>query len=201
MARIDPQLKLRVSDELKDLITKAAKNNNRSVNAEIVARIEAYDAIYEHMRQLASDNERLSGELDATKHALSEQKRISDGLQKLLKDHYDEARSKSDNEQETLNAIESRFNDLKKQSDYLESLKEAMREELAELSRERGDIDAQRDWLLEKQSAALEELAKTNKITGQLLEKFRDAFLDAASGNREELEKMIGTFAKAFPNE
>jgi len=40
MAREDPQLKLRLTVEMKDRIAEAAKANNRSVNAEIVARLE-----------------------------------------------------------------------------------------------------------------------------------------------------------------
>jgi hypothetical protein len=41
MGREDPQLKLRLTELLKERITDAAKANGRSVNAEIVARLEA----------------------------------------------------------------------------------------------------------------------------------------------------------------
>ncbi|KAA1182110.1 Arc family DNA-binding protein [Rhizobium tropici] len=41
MAREDPQLKLRLTEELKALVTNAAKANGRSVNAEIVSRLES----------------------------------------------------------------------------------------------------------------------------------------------------------------
>lgn len=40
MAREDPQLKLRLSERLKDRVAKAAKEANRSVNAEIVQTLE-----------------------------------------------------------------------------------------------------------------------------------------------------------------
>ncbi len=40
MAREDPQLKLRLSEEMKERISNAARENNRSVNAEIVARLQ-----------------------------------------------------------------------------------------------------------------------------------------------------------------
>lgn len=40
MGREDPQLKLRLSEEMKDKVTAAAKANGRSANAEIVARLE-----------------------------------------------------------------------------------------------------------------------------------------------------------------
>ncbi|RUM18712.1 Arc family DNA-binding protein [Rhizobium phaseoli] len=39
MGREDPQLKLRLPEEMKDKITEAAKTMGRSVNAEIVARL------------------------------------------------------------------------------------------------------------------------------------------------------------------
>lgn len=41
MSREDPQMKLRIPAELKQLIEDAAKANGRSMNAEIVARLEA----------------------------------------------------------------------------------------------------------------------------------------------------------------
>ncbi|WP_117195101.1 Arc family DNA-binding protein [Rhizobium terrae] len=44
MGREDPQLKLRLTEEMKAKITDAAKANGRSVNAEIVARLEAYES-------------------------------------------------------------------------------------------------------------------------------------------------------------
>jgi hypothetical protein len=40
MGREDPQLKLRLTEALKEAVTEAAKTNNRSVNSEIVARLE-----------------------------------------------------------------------------------------------------------------------------------------------------------------
>lgn len=45
MAREDPQLKLRLNEELKDQIVQSAERNNRSMNAEIVARLEEYSML------------------------------------------------------------------------------------------------------------------------------------------------------------
>ncbi|CDN92505.1 Arc family DNA-binding protein [Agrobacterium tumefaciens] len=60
MGREDPQLKLRLSEELKHRVTEAARRNNRSVNAEIVSLLE--DAfiteIYaENMEKLAIERQ------------------------------------------------------------------------------------------------------------------------------------------------
>lgn len=41
MSREDPQLKVRVTEEMKAWLTETARANGRSVNAEIVARLEA----------------------------------------------------------------------------------------------------------------------------------------------------------------
>lgn len=40
MTREDPQMKLRLPTELKDVLTAAALKNNRSLNAEVVKRLE-----------------------------------------------------------------------------------------------------------------------------------------------------------------
>ncbi|WP_311769730.1 Arc family DNA-binding protein [Burkholderia sp. Bp9090] len=40
MTREDPQMKLRLPAELKDVLTAAAQENNRSLNAEVVKRLE-----------------------------------------------------------------------------------------------------------------------------------------------------------------
>lgn len=40
MARDDPQMNVRLPSDLKDRIERSARNNNRSMNAEIVTRLE-----------------------------------------------------------------------------------------------------------------------------------------------------------------
>ena len=55
MTREDPQLKLRLPEEMRDRIATAAKQNNRSMNAEILARLEVSLATEEGF----SRNERL----------------------------------------------------------------------------------------------------------------------------------------------
>lgn len=45
MSRQDPQFKLRMTEELRDQIAEAAKASNRSMNAEIIARLEQSFAI------------------------------------------------------------------------------------------------------------------------------------------------------------
>lgn len=67
----DPQFKLRFTPELRDQIEAAAKANNRSMNAEIVARLEEFPrlrqvraASLKDRARLADDKERLEWELE-----------------------------------------------------------------------------------------------------------------------------------------
>jgi hypothetical protein len=59
MAREDPQLKLRLSEEMKQQIADAAKANGRSVNAEIVARIEMAESLKELLSNFELAKERI----------------------------------------------------------------------------------------------------------------------------------------------
>lgn len=66
MARQDPQIKLRLPDELKNKISSAAEKNGRSMNAEILSRLELsidfedeYGTIEEVMREVWNDIEKL----------------------------------------------------------------------------------------------------------------------------------------------
>lgn len=62
MAREDPQLKLRLPEELKTRIADAARENGRSVNAEIVARLSGNE-LSEERFALAADLWRVSNEI------------------------------------------------------------------------------------------------------------------------------------------
>lgn len=55
MAREDPQLKLRVTDQMRAKLVYAARANNRSVNAEIVHRIEESFARDSWLAEIGSD--------------------------------------------------------------------------------------------------------------------------------------------------
>ncbi|WAJ31176.1 Arc family DNA-binding protein [Antarcticirhabdus aurantiaca] len=66
MAREDPQMKLRLPEALKTAIAKAAEANGRSLNAEIVQRLEQsigfeeeYGPLEEVMREVWNDIEKL----------------------------------------------------------------------------------------------------------------------------------------------
>ena len=52
MSREDPQLKLRLAPDLKNRVQDAARTNNRTMNAEIVARLES---TFSNSQMIASD--------------------------------------------------------------------------------------------------------------------------------------------------
>lgn len=77
----DPQFKLRMPLALKEIIEAAAVKNNRSMNAEMVGRLEAYDAIWAQMIELAGEKDRLEGKLAALRAADT-----TEGLLRILED-------------------------------------------------------------------------------------------------------------------
>ncbi|MDK1377121.1 MULTISPECIES: Arc family DNA-binding protein [unclassified Sinorhizobium] len=159
------QFPLRLPDGMRDQLKEEADKNNRSMNAEIVARLEGYDIIHWRMGQLMEEKERLTAQLDATREALIEQKTISARLQHLLSENFEDAKRREDNDREAAEAIEARFNEMKAQSEYLESLKA----ELLELSKERDDINSEAEDLIKQQGEAIEMLMKGQRATAAVL--------------------------------
>ena len=127
---------IRLPDGMRDELKEAAEQNGRSMNAEIVARIEEHprlsrlkmDADY-----LKLENERLVAELTEAKSSLDEVRFQKFALQELMK----QRRQSEELEAEGLSSIEERFNELKEQTNYLESLKA----ELLELAKDHDDLD------------------------------------------------------------
>jgi len=71
MAREDAQMKLRLPEVLKNWITKSAATNGRSMNAEIVSRLEAamsieeeYGDVREIIGELSRDLEQIGNKVD-----------------------------------------------------------------------------------------------------------------------------------------
>lgn len=77
----DPQFKLRLPASLKEQIEQAAAESNRSMNAEIVRRLEAYDAIWAQMIEMSGEKERLEGKLSALRAVDT-----TEGLLRILED-------------------------------------------------------------------------------------------------------------------
>ncbi len=149
---------IRLPDGMRDKLKEAADTNGRSMNAEIVGRLEAYDMLQWRMAELIEERERLSAQLDAAKEALSDQKRISAQLQQLIHMNSEEAQR----DQETADSIEKKHNELKAQIDYLESLKA----ELLELSKEREGIT---EDLVKNQKEAIEILVESHRTATTVL--------------------------------
>ncbi|MCO6180271.1 Arc family DNA-binding protein [Ciceribacter sp. RN22] len=94
MSREDPQLKLRLPEELKQRVVEAARRNNRSVNAEIVNLLEdafITEVFAEKMERLSVEraDQRSAAQAKSINSRLSE---IEAKLDQLLafEDHYRE---------------------------------------------------------------------------------------------------------------
>lgn len=158
----------------------------RSMNAEIVARIEAYDALHFRIGELAEEKEKLTAQLDATRDALAEQKKISVQLQQLIHMQSEDAQR----DQETENVITEKFNELKEQSEYLETLKA----EILRLHKELEAEQAEERRALKDQETLLSRIEKSERTATELLKSFRTVFRKAADGNDDELKKIVAAF-------
>lgn len=120
------QYQLRLPPGLRDELREAAELHSRSMNAEIVERLEQYPILVRlpmDISYLKMENERLTEELAAARATCDELRANNFALQKLLDEHHEDARRG----EETLSIIEDRFNDLRKQAAYLEELKAELR--------------------------------------------------------------------------
>lgn len=177
------QYQLRLPPGLRDDIKSAADLHSRSMNAEIVARLEDHPRLVQHVSYLKMENERLATERAAMSDALAKQKSISAQLQHLINERFEDA----ERDQQTANVIEEKFNELKAQSDYLDALKA----ELLELSKERHEIDHDKDKLIEEQSKVIDHLSSSLKQGRRLMGTFLNVIKNAASGDASALEQLL----------
>jgi hypothetical protein len=70
MARDDPQMKLRLTPEVKARIEEAARKNNRSLNGEIIARLEKSFEHDDAVSELLQRVEDLEGRVDVHEEVL-----------------------------------------------------------------------------------------------------------------------------------
>lgn len=137
---------IRLPDGMREMIKAAAVKNGRTMNAEVVSRIEMYDVLWANMAEYSGDNERLTGELTATKAALAEQQAITRALQGLLNQHSEEAHFKDENDKEVENYLEKSFGALKEQTEYLEALKHELLLQTKKRSAPLSDAEKEELW-------------------------------------------------------
>lgn len=163
---IQPQDKyvVRFPDGLRERLKKAAEANNRSLNAEIVARLEEYHRLFPLQPRVAQ----LTTELEAAREALAYQKHTTQMLQQLLKENSDEAHQEADEREAAYQLIANKYDDLAEQRRLLESVKE----ELEKLRAERAETTP---TLAQQQAEMIESLRKTEKLAQETLLQLRDA--------------------------
>ena len=120
MGREDPQLKLRLTEQLKASVTEEAKLHNRSVNSEIVARLEEYPKLRRLQMDVSyfkMENERLTTELTEAKAEAEKQSVLAAQLKHLL----DEGFRKAEQDEETIGVIEKNTMSLKNKQTFLKN--------------------------------------------------------------------------------
>jgi hypothetical protein len=89
MSRIDPKFMLRFSPELKELVQAAAAANKRSMNAEIVDRLEVSFKLEESVKDRVQDTVELRRSIDARldemEHGSREQRAIFEQMMETAK--------------------------------------------------------------------------------------------------------------------
>lgn len=169
----------------------------KSVNAEIVARLERYNAL----PKIISDYEQaekdlfearvkvmsLQAELEATQNALTDQKKVSAMLQQLLKESADEAKQDHEDRQAAGAAIERKYNDMVEQRTLLEGLKE----ELAHLSHARDDSEGETARLVRQQADSLKNLERRIDQLTKGLVVFGRAFELSTDGDQKRATDIL----------
>ena len=96
MSREDPQLKLRLPPDLKSRVEDAAKANNRSMNAEIVSRLQGTftetavlpipkEAVLAHLKQITKILERSMPDIEPVQLPASKGPEKSSNVKRVLK--------------------------------------------------------------------------------------------------------------------
>lgn len=189
----DPHFRLRVPGELKARVETAAKANNRSMNAEIVARLEEHQRIDElerellkerHQRKLLSDhitrledgNAEIIKLRERTESLVSERRRQDDYIEALRKEV---ERYKLEAVRQEAMAVAGREMGAQMEKVFAE-LSQSLREEIADL----------RAWLrvLEIANASLKS---SNKTLSDLLEWHDKMIEDAAKGDDSQLRAAV----------
>lgn len=81
MARTDPQVNFRIPTELKDKLDNAAKENGRTITAELILRLEMTFEQDDHLQDLMTRIEKLEEIVDSIEGYQNDQDRRIDALE------------------------------------------------------------------------------------------------------------------------
>lgn len=188
MAQDTPSRKLdqyivRFPDGMRDRLKKAAAENKRSLNAEIVARLDGYEFAKIAISNLEKERDK------AVKLQIIAEHR-AEQAEKLL------AIAREQNESWSkifTNAAEKQVAGEKELD--VKNVLDAMRDELHQLLDEKDAQAAERENLLAQQSELIQRLLRDAEIAGGLLMTVRDSFIEAAGGDDTRLKTFMKQFA------
>ncbi|MCU4623470.1 Arc family DNA-binding protein [Acinetobacter radioresistens] len=81
MARTDPQVNFRIPAELKDKLDQAAKDNGRTLTAELILRLEMTFEQDDHLQDLVDRIEKLEEAIDSIEYYQNDHGRRIDALE------------------------------------------------------------------------------------------------------------------------
>lgn len=119
MSREDPQLKIRLPDELKTAVEQAAVAAGRSMNAEIVARLQDHHMLVDSAAGLASELQQTKERLAAAEAEKNGMEKHVESLDRMFKVHEEELsllRLKYDASQRELEVLQERLDHMTEQS-------------------------------------------------------------------------------------
>lgn len=159
---------VRLPDGMRDTLRDAAAENNRSMNAEIVARLEEYPRILELQKMaLVSD-----AKIEQLEKQLENAREQNVFLTKVISDNHRDHMAKA-SEDENFSLLEGLERLMKDQKD------------------DQKLIFKEQQSLIEQQSGVIDKLQKTNKMVANLLAKFDENLSKAAKGDSEALNYLL----------
>ncbi len=193
------QFMLRLPDGMRERIRKAAEDAGRSMNAEIVDRLDdsfswpsIRDALSQERAYLERTVESLRSELEQAKENLANVDSRKERALLILERERLELEIAS--QKETQEYIDRRLaelletsKDIKDQRSFLEK----MRKELLGLAAERLALENDRDAIISEQTALIDRLRETNRDTMRVLVFVKNALEDASKGDSTKLNKFI----------
>lgn len=191
---------VRFPEGMRDKIKADAEASNRSLNAEIIARLEAYDVF---AQRLEDAEQKLFTALNEREHFRKQWEQMAQIVDKSIDISKEamvlEAERKRNEAQKA--ALEETKEHVERQTHHLIELHERNASQLAQLekirvdiqamSKERLSIDTARDEIISQQAKLIEQLQSITRDGTRIIRTIMKAVDDAARGDTTALDKMV----------
>lgn len=191
---------VRFPEGMRDRIKAEAEISNRSLNAEIIARLETYDAMAKRIeereeRLFTAEAERKYFEQEWEKAAAIVNEASSiDEKRMLLEAERQRNEAQKAALEETKEHVEREMRHLMKvheQNNAQLALLEKLRTDIQSMSEDRLAIDKGRDEIISRQSELIDQMRNINRDGIVIMRGIMKAVDDAARGDTSALDKMV----------